>query len=67
MIELAMFVVKTRQERSDLAALALISEAADHTVCRPQTLDFDHGALAWLIWSVQPLGDNAVRRSATDR
>jgi hypothetical protein len=57
MIELALFVVKTKQERSHLAALALTSEAAETQSAVRKRL-----TLIMARWSVQTLCDNSLRR-----
>src|SRR5690349_5482828 len=64
MVELALLVVETKQQRADLPARLLVAEAADDAICRPDVLDLQHGAFARAIGALEPLGDDAVEIAA---
>ena len=57
MMQQAALVIEAEEERTDLAAVAIIAKAADHAVRRAPALDFEHGALAGAVGQVQALGD----------
>ena len=55
-------VIEAEEKRADLAALALVAEAAHHAVRGEPAFDLQHGALARAIRQVHPLGHDAVER-----
>ena len=65
MIEKTVSIIKAKKQRADLAAVALVAEAADHAVRRLETLDLDHRPLAALVWPVEPFRHHPVGSGET--
>lgn len=55
-------LMKSRSARGPGPIAACVTEAANHTVCRSQAFDFEHGAFARSVRQIEPLGDDAVMR-----
>ena len=65
-VKQALRVIETEQQRADFRSAAQISKAADCAIGGAQALDLDHCALAALIASVEPLGDDSVPSVAVE-
>src|SRR5438105_3519648 len=65
MIEPAVAVIETEQQRADQRAALVVAEAADHTIGATQILDLLHAAaIAGAVGKVTTLGDDAIERRA---
>src|SRR3546814_19484032 len=62
MVELALGIIKTQEQRSDLPALRGVAEAADNAVRAPDLLHLQHSPLAGFVDAVAALGNNAIQR-----
>ena len=60
MIELAVRIIETQQQRADLTALALKSKATNYAVRRSQSLHIDHDAFARLVNILQTIGNHTI-------
>ena len=60
MIELAVRIIETQQQRADLTALALKSKATNYAVRRSQSLRIDHDAFARLVNILQTIGNHTI-------
>src|SRR5687767_10448260 len=59
-VKLALIVVEAEKQRSDLAAVLVLSIATHDTVGGPAVLQFDHRSLAVDVRQVELLGDDPV-------
>src|SRR5690606_15916420 len=64
-IEPALGIVETEQQRCDIAAVSPVAETADNAIGGSQPLYLQHRSLARNVGSVETLGDDAVDRAAT--
>ena len=67
MVQASRLIVKAEQERGDATAVLRSAEASNDAIRGPVLFHFEHRALARAVRIVDPLGDNAVQRSAALR
>ena len=68
MVEPAVRVVQSQQQRANQSAAFAVTESAHHAIGRAQVFYLQHRPLARRVASVDPLGDHPVpARRARDR